>query len=152
MPGYLIIPEEACGWNGSQTGKVPLHPIRLGLFDLMREFEQSQFPFDRLSGVCLYGLDDLLERMNVQEDVNESLDWPFLRDVRRKLSNVANDVFRMQPIHVPIRRKLVLEAGNRLYAHQTTGKRIPLWRLFGTNPSIREIGTSVAYEFGESLS
>jgi len=65
---------------------------------------------------------------------------------------LANDVFRMQPIHVPIRRKLVLGAENKLYAHQTTGKRIPLWRLFGTNPLVREIGPYVAYEFGESLS
>ena len=60
--------------------------------------------------------------------------------------------FRMQPIHVPIRRTLVLGAENKLYAHQTTGKRIPLWRLFGTNPLVREIGPHVAYEFGESLS
>ncbi len=152
MPGYLVIPEEACDWDGIQPTKVPLHATRLGLFDLLREFDQVPFPFDRATGVCIYGLDDLLERMNVQEDANESRDWPFLRDMKRRLSAVADDVFRMQPIHVPIRRKLVLGAENKLYAHQSTGRRIPLWRMFGTNPSVREIGQYVAYEFGESLS
>lgn len=152
MPGYLVIPEEACAWSGGQPGKVSLHPTRLGLFDLLREFGQVPFPFDRTTGICLYGLDDLLERMNVQEDANENRNWPFLQGVRKKLSVVANDVFGMQPVHVPIRRKLVLGADNKLYAHQTTGKRIPLWRLFGANPLIREIGPHVAYEFGESLS
>ena len=152
MPGYLLIPEEACDWSGIQPGKVKPHPTRLGLFDLLREFDQVPFPFDRTTGVCLYGLDDLLERMNVQEDANESRDWPFLQDVRRRLNMVANEVFSMQPVHVPIRRKLVLGADNKLYAHQTTGKRIPLWRVFGANPLIREIGLHVAYEFGESLS
>lgn len=152
MAGYLIIPEDACAWSGSQPGKVSLHPARLGLFDLLREFDQVPFPFDRTTGICLYGLDDLLERMNVQEDANESRDWPFLRDVRRRMNAVANDVFQMQPIHVPVRRSLRLGAENKLYAYQTTGKRIPLWRLFGANPLIREIGPHVAYEFGESLS
>jgi hypothetical protein len=152
MPGYLIIPEEACDWSGKQTAKVPLHAQRLGLFDLLREFDQVPFPFDRSAGVCLYGLDDLLERMNVQEDANESRDWAFLQEVRRRLNSAANDVFGMPPVHVPIRRKLVLGADNRLYAHQTTGKRIPLWRIFGANPQIKQVGTHVAYEFGESLS
>jgi hypothetical protein len=82
MPGYLVIPEEACDWSGIEPGKMKPHPTRLGLFDLLREFDQVPFPFDRTTGVCLYGLDDLLERMNVQEDANESRDWPFLRDVR----------------------------------------------------------------------
>src|ERR1700722_12911672 len=112
MPGYLIIPEEACEWNDLQPEKVTLHSIRLGLFDLLREFDQVPFPFNRTTGVCLYGLDDLLERMNVQEDANESRNWPFLSDVRRRLGVVANEVFRMQSIHVPIRRKLVLGADN----------------------------------------
>ncbi len=152
MPGYLLIPDEACDWQGIQSAKVKPHPTRFGLFDLLREFDQVPFPFERTTGVCLYGLDDLLERMNVQEDANEMRDWPFLRDVRRRLSAVANDVFRMQPIHVPVRRPLRLGAENKLYAYQTTGKRIPLWRLFGANPQIREIGPHVAYEFGESLS
>ena len=152
MAGYLIIPEEAAIWNGSQPGRVTLHSARLGLFDLLREFEQVPFPFDRATGVCLYGLDDLLERMNVQEDANESRDWPFLQGVRKRLSVVANDVFRMQLIHVPVRRPLRLGAENKLYAYQTTGKRIPLWRLFGANPQMKDIGSHVAYEFGESLS
>ena len=152
MAGYLIIPEEACAWSGSQLGKVSLHPTRLGLFDLLREFDQVPFPFDRTTGVCLYGLDDLLERMNVQEDANETRDWPFLRDARRRLSAVANDVSNMATVHVPMRRKLVLGAENKLYAHQSSGRRIPLWRLFGTNPNIIEIAGLPAYEFGESLS
>ena len=152
MPGYLLIPEEACDWSGKQPTKVPLHLTRLGLFDLLREFDQVPFPFDRSTGVCLYGLDDLLERMNVQEDANENRDWPFLQDVRRRLNMVANEVSNMGTIHVPVRRKLVCGAENKLYAHQTTGKRIPLWRIFGTNPQMKDIGPHVAYEFGENLS
>ena len=31
MAGYLVLPEEACDWNGTQPGKVKLNPIRLGL-------------------------------------------------------------------------------------------------------------------------
>jgi hypothetical protein len=152
MAGYLVLPEEACDWTGTQPEKVKLHAIRLGLFDLVRQFEQSPFPYDRRSpGVCLFGLDELLAQMNQQEDPNESREWPFLQEVRKRLGAVSNDVSNMGTIHVPIRHALILGAGNRLYARYA-GKRIPLWRLFGSNP---RIGSETGYEtylFGENLS
>lgn len=65
MPGYLILPDEAYDWSGDQPDKVRPHPTRLGLFDLVRAFEQDPFPFDRLSpGICLTGLGELLVTMN----------------------------------------------------------------------------------------
>lgn len=152
MAGYLVLPEEACDWTGRLAGKVKLHPIRLGLFDLVRQFEQSPFPFDRRSpGVCIYGLDELLAQMDQQEDTNESQDWPFLQDIRKHLRAVSNDVSNMSTIHVPIRHALVLGAGDRLYARYA-GKRIPLWRLFGSHPQIGSEGGHRTYLFGENLS
>ena len=65
MAGYLVLPVEACDWSGSQTGKVKLHPTRLGLADLVRQLEQDPFPYTRRSpGLCLFGLDDFLVQMN----------------------------------------------------------------------------------------
>src|SRR5437879_13455845 len=93
MPGYLVLPEEACDWNGTQPGKVKPHPIRLGLFDLVRQFEQDPFPFRRGSpGVCLLRLDESLALLGILEDPNEMQDWPFLQEVRRRLRAVANGV------------------------------------------------------------
>ena len=153
MAGYLILPEEACDWSRTEPSKVRLNPIRLGLFDLIREFEQETFPFDRRSlGVCLHGLDDLLVQMGQLEDLSESREWPFLQEIRRRLRGVANEVSNMGVIHVPIRRALDLGGGNHLYVRASTGKRIPLWRLFGSNPSINSIDGCATYSFGENLS
>ena len=66
--------------------------------------------------------------------------------------SVLNAVCKAGTVHVPVRRKLVLGAENKLYAYQSTGKRIPLWRLFGANPVIRDVNGHVAYAFGENLS
>ena len=75
MAGYLVLPEEACDWNGTQPGKVKPNPIRLGLADLVRQFEQEPFPFARRSpGVCLSGLDQFLVEMDQLEDVNVTQD------------------------------------------------------------------------------
>ena len=153
MPGYLVIPEEACDWDGTQAGKVKPNPIRLGLTDLVREFEQDPFPFRRGSpGVCLYGLDEFLVQMGQLEDVNETRDWPFLSKTRTRLRTVANEVANMGTIHVPIRRVLSLGAGNQLYVRGYPGKRIPLWRLFGCHPEIGSEAGHPTYLFGETLS
>jgi hypothetical protein len=152
MAGYLVLPEEACDWNGTQPGKVKLNPIRLGLADLVRQFEQEPFPFARRSpGVCLIGLDQFLVEMDQLEDVNEKRDWPFLQEMRRRLNAVSNDVSNIGVIHVPIRHDLVLGADKRLYARYA-GKRIPLWRLFGSNPSYSNEGVHPTYLYAETLS
>ena len=152
MAGYLVLPEEACDWTGTQTGKVKLHPARLGLFDLVRQFTQDPFPYHRGSpGVCLYGLDELLATMDQQEDPNESQDWPFLQDIRRRLRAVSNEVNSMGMIHVPIRHALILGADGHLFARYA-GKRIPLWRLFGSNPQIGSVAGHRTYEYGVNLS
>jgi len=152
MAGYLVLPEEACAWSGNQTGKVQLNPIRFGLIDLVRQFEQDPFPFSRRShGVCLFGLDELLAQMDQLEDVNDNRDWPFLQEMRRRLRAVSNEVSNIGVIHVPIRHALVLGAGNHLYARYA-GKRIPLWRLFGSHPSIGCEAGHETYLYGENLS
>jgi len=128
------------------------NPIRRGLFDLVREFEQVPFPFTRASpGVCLYGLDDLLAQMDQLEDVNETCDWPFLQDIRKRLRAVANEVSNIGTIHVPIRHALYMGADKHVFVRYA-GKRIPLWRLFGSNPSIGSEAGHETYLFGENLS
>lgn len=152
MAGYLVLPEEACDWSGNQPGKVKPNPTRLGLADLVRQFEQEPFPYDRRSqGVCLYGLDEMLVQMNQLEDVNEEREWPFLQDMRRRLCKVANEVSNMRTIHVPIRHGLQLGAGKHLFVRYA-GKRIPLWRLFGSNPDIGSEAGLETYLYGVSLS
>lgn len=152
MPGYLVLPDDACDWTGTQPGKVKPNPIRLGLIDLVRQLEQDPFPFRRgAAGVCLDGLDDLLVQMDQLEGVNETRDWPFLQEMRKRLRAVSNDVSNMGIIHVPIRHALVLGAENHLFA-PCAGKRIPLWRLFGSNPAIGSEAGHETYLFGENLS
>ena len=152
MAGYLVLPEEACDWTGTEPGKVKPNPIRLGLIDLIRQFEQNPFPYTRRSpGVCLFGLDALLVQMEQLEDVNENRDWLFLQDMRKRLRAVANEVSNVGVIHVPIRHRLWLAAGNHLFVRYA-GKRIPLWRLFGSNPAIGSEAGHATYLFGENLS
>src|SRR6185295_14786952 len=124
MAGYLVLPEEACDWSGTQSGKVKPNPTRLGLTDLVRQFEQDPFPFNRRSpAVCLYGLDEFLVQMSQLEDVNENREWPFLQTTRSRLRAVSNEVSNMGTIHVPIRHSLVLGAGKHLFVRYA-GKRI----------------------------
>ena len=152
MAGYLVLPEEACAWSGNQPGKVQLNPTRLGLIDLVRQFEQDPFPFTRRSpGVCLFGLDELLAQMEQLESINDNRDWPFLQEMRRRLCTVSNEVSNMGTIHVPIRHDLWLAADNHLFARYA-GKRIPLWRLFGSNPVIGSESGHATYLFGDTLS
>jgi len=153
MAGYLVLPAEACDWTDSQQpGKVKLNPNRLGLADLVRQLEQDPFPFTRRSlGVSLIGLDEMLVQLKQLEDVNETRDWPFLQEMRRRLRAVASEVNNMGTIHVPIRHSLVLGDGNHLYIHYV-GKRIPLWRLFGSNPDIGSEGSCRTYLYGVNLS
>ena len=152
MPGYLILPDEAYDWSGDQPDKVRPHPTRLGLFDLVRAFEQDPFPFDRLSpGICLTGLGELLVTMNQLEDSNETRDWPDLHSIHLRLRAVSNEVSNVATIHVPIRHQLTLGAGNHLFA-LCAGKRVPLWRLFGCNPSFGTEAGHRTYLFGENLS
>ncbi len=152
MAGYLVLREEACVWSGNQPGKVQLNPIRFGLIDLVRQFEQDPFPYNRRSqGVCLFGLDELLAQMEQLEGVNDNRDWPFLQEMRWRLRAVSNEVSNMGTVHVPIRHELWLAAGNHLFARYA-GKRIPLWRLFGSNPLIGSESGHATYHFGENLS
>lgn len=153
MAGYLVLPEEACDWTGAQPGKVKPNPTRLGITDLVRQFEQDPFPFTRRSpGVCLFGLDEFLAQMEQLEGINDNRDWPFLQEMRRRLCAVSNEVSNIGTIHVPIRRELWLAADNHLFARSTTGKRIPLWRLFGSNPTIGSVFGHATYLFGDTLS
>ena len=152
MAGYLVLPVEACDWSGNPSGKVKVHPTRLGLADLVRQLEQDPFPYTRRSpGLCLFGLDDFLVQMNQLEDVNENREWPFLQKMRSRLRAVSNDVSNISTIHVPIGRSLVLGAGKHLFVPYV-GKRIPLWRLFGSNPDISSEAGLESYHYGVNLS
>lgn len=144
MAGYLVFHTDA---------PVKVNPIHLGLFDLIREFEQDPFPFTRAQALALTGLDDLLTLLDQNEGIHETKPLEFLRQIRRRISSCAGEVSRLGLIHVPLRMKLDLGAGGQLFAtYNRLNKRIPLWQLFGSNPVIRESGGYPLYEFGESLS
>jgi hypothetical protein len=144
MAGYLVF---------HSSTPVKLNPIHLGLFDLVREFEQDPFPFSRAQGLTLTGLDDLLDLLDQKEGLNENRPLDLMRNMRRRLSSCAEEVSRLGLIHVPLHMKPDLGADGQLYAtYNRLNKRIPLWQLFGSNPSIRESGGHRLYEFGESLS
>jgi hypothetical protein len=152
MPGYLVIPEEACDLSGNMSGKVKLNPMRLGLTDLIRQFEQDPFPFTRSSSaIALIGLDEFLVQMDQLESVNDNAESPFLLTMHQRLRKVSNEVGNIGTIHIPIRHELWLAAGNRLFIRYA-GKRIPLWRLFGSHPTIETYGKFPAYHFGVNLS
>jgi len=151
VAGYLIVPEEACDWSGNQSGKLVPNPIRLGLFDLIREFDQDPFPFSATSRLCLIRLDDLLVQLGILEAQSEDLTWPLLAEVRRKLAAVANEVNVMPTIHVPIGHSLVLGGNNRLFVNYAW-KRIPLWRIFGSKPSVDGIAGKTSYQYAPTLS
>lgn len=152
MSGYLVIPDACCAWSGDEAGLITPHPIRLGLLDLLREFEQVPFPYDRRSpGLTLMRLDVLLAEMGVLEPLHETLDQPFLTAVKRRLKAVAGEVNNMPTIHVPIACALDHGGSGQLYA-KYAGKRIPLWRLFGTNPTIDSIDGKATYLYGVNLS
>jgi len=144
MAGYLVFHTDT---------PVKVNPIHLGLFDLLREFEQDPFPFTRAQALTLTGLDDLLTLLDQNEGIHESRPLDFLRQIRRRLGSCAEEVSRLGLIHVPLRMRLDLGADGQLFAtYNRLNKRIPLWQLFGSTPVIKESEGHPLYEFGESLS
>ena len=144
MAGYLVFHTDA---------PVKVNPIHLGLFDLLREFEQDPFPFTRAQALTLTGLDDLLTQLEQNEGIHEAKPLDFLRQIRRRLSSCAEEVSRLGLIHVPLHLKLDFgDAGQLFASYNRLNRRIPLWQLFGSNPVVREAGGIPLYEFGESLS
>ena len=144
MAGYLVFQQDV---------RVTVNPIRLGLFDLVREFEQDPFPFHSPQRLTLTGLDDLLVLMNATEEMTEPRTIPLLLEMRRKLARAANEVARLGDIHVPIRLEMHCGAEDKLYVKfRMMTKRIPLWQLFGCHPTIREVEGRQCFHFGVTLS
>jgi hypothetical protein len=151
MSGYFLIPRHVLDLYG---GTVPTAPERMGFFDFLREIEQEPFPFKARAGICITGLDELLITLNCTEKRGGNRELELLRDYHRRLKHAAVEIGSLADIQVPIAHELVFGGDNRLTANHTPTDRVPLWRIFGHNPIIRD-GLPrglVGYQYGENLS
>lgn len=151
MASYLVLPRNAFNWNGVEPLKVRPHEHRYGIFDFLREVEKDEFPFDRSTPLCIDRLDEFLIEAGCLEGRDEDKEWPLLQDIHRRLVAVANEISHCGTIQVPISYGLELGAGGRLYVSYT-GKRVPLWRIFGQHPSDQAVGGHHGYSFAVTLS
>lgn len=151
MSGYLVLPRQALDLYG---GTVPTAPEQIGFLDFLREIEQDPFPFATRSRLCVTGLDDLLISLNCTDKRGTGNEHAIMGDYKRRLKEAAVEINNLADIQVPVTYPLVLGGEKSLSSKHTPQDLVPLWRLFGHNPSPREIvtGKVVGYHFGENLS
>ncbi len=151
MSGYLVLPRTALDLH---SGPMPAAPEQIGFLDFLREIEQDPFPFAPRARLCITGLDELL----ISQDCTHQRITPaasaLLLDYRRRLKRAASEVNHLADIQVPVAYPLRLGGEKDLGAHHTKHDFVPLWQLFGKNPSSREIitGKVFGYHFAETLS
>lgn len=75
-------------------------------------------------------------------------------DFRLRLKRASGEINFLADIHVPMAYPLRLGGENDLGAHHTKQDCVPLWEIFGRNPTHRDIipGKIVGYHFAETLS
>jgi hypothetical protein len=150
MSGYLILPPLALAVDG---GPVPVAATSIALFDFLREIEQEPFPFAARAQLCLTGLDKLLITLGCTDQRATEKELAMLQSFKRRLRDSAVEIGSLADIQVPIAFPLEFGGGNELSARHTARELVPLWRLFGHNPTIRELTPGrIAYHFGENLS
>lgn len=150
MSGYLVLPRQALTVHG---GPVPAAPTAIALFDFLREIEQEPFPFVSRAQLCLTGLDELLITLGCTDQRAGDKELELLQGYKRRLRNAAVEIGTLADIQVPIAFDLVLGGENELSARHTARELVPLWRLFGHNPTIRDLTPGhIGYHFGENLS
>ncbi len=150
MSGYLVLPRQALTVHG---GSVPAAPTVIALFDFLREIEQEPFPFASRTQLCLTGLDELLLMLGCTNQRAGNNELELLQSYKRRLRNAAVEIGTLADIQVPVAFDLILGGENELSAKHTTRELVPLWRLFGNHPTIRELTPGrIGYHFGENLS
>ena len=150
MSGYLVLPRTALDLHG---GKTPAAPEQIGFLDFLREIEQDPFPFASRARLCVTGLDELLIAQGCTQQRITPEAANLLLDYRRRLKRAASEINHLADIQVPVAYPLRLGGENDLGAHHTKQDFVPLWQLFGKNPSPRDILPGVVgYHFAETLS
>ena len=150
MSGYLVLPRQALDLFG---GPMPTAPEQIAFIDFLREIEQTSFPFTRLRPVCVTGLDELLVTLGCTDRRAGAKELALMQGCKSRLRHAAVEIKRLTDIHVPVAYDLVLGGESRLSARHTPQDLVPLWRIFGLNPTNRgEIARGhIAYHFGETL-
>ena len=151
MSGYLVLPRQALDNHG---GPVPAAPQQIAFLDFLREIEQDPFPFAPRTQLCVTGLDELLVTLGCTEKRATEKELRLLQGYKSRLKHAAVEIGNLADIQVPIAYDLILGGESRLGARHTPLDQVPLWRLFGHNPTSRgEIAPRlVGYHFGENLS
>lgn len=151
MSGYLVIPRQALDLYG---GTVPTAPEQIGFMDFLREIEQDPFPFAPRARLCVTGLDELLITLNCTDKRSTPVQHALLQDYKRRLKQAAVEIGTLSDIQIPITYPLVLGGENTLSSRHTPQDMVPLWRIFGHNPTPHEVvpGKVLGYHFGENLS
>jgi hypothetical protein len=151
MSGYLIIPRQALKLY---NGPVPTAPEQIAFLDFLREIEQDPFPFARRAQICVTGLDELLMALGCTNKRATAKELALMQDYKRRLKHAAVEIGNLADIQIPITYPLILGGENRLSALNTPQDQVPLWRIFGHNPTSRgEVAPKlVGYHYGENLS
>ena len=150
MSGYLVFPRQALTVHG---GPVPAAPTEIALFDFLREIEQEPFPFASRSQLCLTGLDELLITLGCTDQRAGVKELELLQGYKRRLRDKAVKINSLAVIQVPVAFDLVLGGEKELSAKHTARELVPLWRLFGHNPTIRDLAPGyIGYAFDVNLS
>jgi hypothetical protein len=116
---------------------VPTAAQQLAFLDFLREIEQEPFPFPLRTRLCVTGLDELLVTLGCTDKRATAKELTLIQDYKRRLKHAAVEIGQLSDIQIPIAHDLILGGENRLSARHTPQDQVPLWRLFGLNPSSR---------------
>jgi len=146
MSGYLLLPRELLDLYG---GTVPTHPERFGLLDFRASWRRSRC-HSRPAQVCLLGMDELLIRLGCAETDAGAREENFCRMSAAGCAERPANSTIFPRSRCPLPSKMVEGATGHVSVRHARDL-IPLWRIFGEHPEIREIMGRKAYQYGANL-
>jgi hypothetical protein len=119
MPGYLLI--EQSQLSTSKENGLNRCNVVLGLLDFLRELAQDDFPFPRLSEICVVGLEETLFAAQPH-------DREIALEIHRRLQRAASNMEKRQ-MTVQVVFQGDLTRGDKLWA-EYRGSRLPIDVIF----------------------
>ena len=135
MPSYFLIEQQNLSPPRPRGKGIPANPIRMGLWDFLRELRQDEFSLTPYEGLIVEGIEDVLLASRPEMDA-------MAHRIRRELQRAASDLQDqlVASVQIVFRNKIV--RGDEIWVEHPTAK-LPIGKIFGSPH--REASNGVPY-------